>query len=196
MAREMVRLKVNVIVTSGTSAALAAKRATTTIPVVMATGTDQVSLGLAASLARPGGNITGLSTLTSELMAKRVRIGAHELHSECEAGGRTLAQRECILDGFGQRPRVRGLKIEGRTSDRRSRRRRGIGRSFSSMARERVEAVIVVQTPLMYTERSKIADLADGRSFTLKPGMSYQVADNAEPHRSHTERGAKLFIVD
>ncbi len=39
-------------------------------------------------------------------------------------------------------------------------------------------------------------DLADGRSFSLKPGMSYQVADGAEPHRSHTERGARLFIVD
>ena len=71
MAREMVRLKVNVIVTNGTAAALAAKQATSEIPIVMATGTDQVSLGLATSLARPAGNVTGLATLTSELMAKR-----------------------------------------------------------------------------------------------------------------------------
>lgn len=74
MARELVRLKANVIVTSGTSAALAAKRATNTIPIVMATGTDQVSLGLAAGLARPGGNLTALSTLTSELMVKRFEL--------------------------------------------------------------------------------------------------------------------------
>ena len=49
---------------------------------------------------------------------------------------------------------------------------------------------------LLCMEGELHTDLADGRSFTLKPGMSYQVADNAEPHRSYTEDGAKLFIVD
>jgi mannose-6-phosphate isomerase class I len=49
---------------------------------------------------------------------------------------------------------------------------------------------------LLCTEGELHTALADGRTFTLKPGMSYQVADNAEPHRSSTERGAKLFIVD
>jgi len=49
---------------------------------------------------------------------------------------------------------------------------------------------------LLCVEGELNTDLADGRSFTLKPGMSYQVADNAEPHRSYTKRGAKLFIVD
>lgn len=49
---------------------------------------------------------------------------------------------------------------------------------------------------LLCTEGELHTELKDGRTFTLKPGMSYQVADNAEPHRSHTERGAKLFIVD
>ena len=49
---------------------------------------------------------------------------------------------------------------------------------------------------LLCTEGELHTELEDGRKFTLKPGMSYQVADNAEPHRSHTELGAKLFIVD
>ncbi len=49
---------------------------------------------------------------------------------------------------------------------------------------------------LLCTEGELHTELKDGRTFTLKPGMSYQVADNAEPHRSHTEHGAKLFIVD
>lgn len=49
---------------------------------------------------------------------------------------------------------------------------------------------------LLCVEGELHTDLKDGRSFTLMPGMSYQVADNAEPHRSHTARGAKLFIVD
>ena len=49
---------------------------------------------------------------------------------------------------------------------------------------------------LLCIEGELHTELEDGRQFTLKPGMSYQVADNAEPHRSYTERGAKLFIVD
>ncbi len=49
---------------------------------------------------------------------------------------------------------------------------------------------------LLCTEGELDTELADGRTFTLKPGMSYQVADNAEPHRSRTKAGAKLFIVD
>jgi hypothetical protein len=49
---------------------------------------------------------------------------------------------------------------------------------------------------LLVLEGELVTDLKDGRSFTLKPGVSYQVADGAEPHRSHTKTGAKLFIVD
>jgi hypothetical protein len=49
---------------------------------------------------------------------------------------------------------------------------------------------------ILCTEGELHTELEDGRAFTLTPGMSYQVADNAEPHRSHTERGATLFIVD
>src|SRR5262249_10534982 len=70
LVKELVQLKVAVIVTAGATAALAAQHVTRTIPVVMASGADQVGLGLAASLARPGGNVTGVSTLTPDLMAK------------------------------------------------------------------------------------------------------------------------------
>ena len=49
---------------------------------------------------------------------------------------------------------------------------------------------------LLCLEGELVTELADGRKYVLKPGMSYQVADNAEPHRSHTDKGAKLFIVD
>ena len=64
---ELVRLKVNVIVTDVTSAALALKKATTTIPIVMTSSTDPVATGLVASLARPGGNVTGLTNVGGEL---------------------------------------------------------------------------------------------------------------------------------
>src|SRR5947199_4037076 len=69
LAAELVRLKVDIIVTQSTPAAQAAKKATTTIPIVMATGGDAVGSGLVASLAHPGGNITGLSTLATDLNA-------------------------------------------------------------------------------------------------------------------------------
>jgi putative ABC transport system substrate-binding protein len=74
LAAELVRLKVEIIVTQGTPAAQAAKRVTSTIPIVMATGGDAVGSGLVASLARPGGNITGLSTLATDLNAKRLEL--------------------------------------------------------------------------------------------------------------------------
>ena len=74
LAAELVLLKVNLIVISGGATSLPAKRATSTIPIVMATSTDPVEQGLVASLARPGGNITGNSGLSPELGTKRLEI--------------------------------------------------------------------------------------------------------------------------
>jgi putative ABC transport system substrate-binding protein len=74
LATEMVRLKVDLILTRGTSAALAAKNATRTIPIVMLGSSDPVGAGVVASLGRPGGNVTGLSGFTKELAAKRVQL--------------------------------------------------------------------------------------------------------------------------
>jgi putative ABC transport system substrate-binding protein len=74
LAAEVVRLKVEVLVTAGASATRAAKEATSTIPIVMAQDSDPVGNGFVASLARPGGNITGLSTLAPELSGKRLEL--------------------------------------------------------------------------------------------------------------------------
>ena len=74
LAADLVRLKVDLIMVSATSPALAAKSATTTIPVVMANIGDPVGAGLVASLARPGGNVTGFSSLSPELNTKRLEI--------------------------------------------------------------------------------------------------------------------------
>ena len=74
LAADLVRLKVDLIVASGTPASLAAKSASTTIPIVVANAADPVGAGLVASLARPGGNVTGLSSLSPELGTKRLEI--------------------------------------------------------------------------------------------------------------------------
>jgi putative ABC transport system substrate-binding protein len=74
LAEELVRLNVDVIVTTGTDMSIAAQRATTTIPIVMGAGTDPVAAGLVTSLARPGGNITGLTTRSGDVNKKRLEL--------------------------------------------------------------------------------------------------------------------------
>jgi len=74
LAADLVRLKVDVIVVTGGGVPLAAKKATSTIPIVMASGSDPVASGLVASLARPGGNLTGLTSLNQELITKRLEV--------------------------------------------------------------------------------------------------------------------------
>ncbi len=74
LAAELVGLKVDLIVTGGTNAAVAAKRATSTIPIVTATGADPVAVGVVASLRQPGGNVTGMTSITSELAGKRLEL--------------------------------------------------------------------------------------------------------------------------
>src|SRR5215510_6791244 len=74
LAADLVRLKVDLIVVTGGQPALPAKKATNTIPIVMTSATDPVALGLVASLAQPGGNVTGLTNLSTELNSKRLEI--------------------------------------------------------------------------------------------------------------------------
>jgi len=160
MAQDLVRLKVDVIVTSGTSAAMAAKRATSKIPIVMATGTDQVSLGLAASLAHPAGNLTGLSTITSELSAKRFEL-LRELLSNKPARVAVLWHAENVssmasirdIETAATKAAVALQPVSVGSGEE-------LADAFAAMGRERAQGVIVIQTPLMYAERKTIAGLA------------------------------------
>ena len=159
LAAELVGLRVDVLVTSITSAALAAKKATTTIPIVMVNVDDPVESGLVASLSRPGGNVTGLSRMSPELIGKSlallkeavpqaVRITilsnpANSLHPGMVRTGIAAAR------SLG----VRLTIVEARTAE-------GLEDAFATMVRERVSALLVLVDGMFYFNRTRISDLA------------------------------------
>ena len=159
LAQELVRLNVALIVTSGTEAALAAKRATGKIPIVMATGANHVSFGLAVSLARPGGNVTGVSSVASELTGKRLELLREVLPKMSRLA--VLWRR----DNPGTVPVMRELEVAARSS-RVDLQNLGIesadefAGAFSAMTQKRAEAVFVVGTPPFFSDRRRISDLA------------------------------------
>jgi len=157
LASALVRLKVDVIVTRGTPATAAAKDATRTIPVVMATMGDPH--GLVASFARPGGNVTGVTTFSTELTAKRI-----ELLKELVPN----LSRIALLHNMGNpaarpeweetRAAARSLGLKAELLDVRS--RDGLGRAFDEAVRERADALIVGADGLTQLNGQAIVDLA------------------------------------
>jgi len=162
LAAQLVALPVDVIVASGTLAALAGKHATSSIPIVFPTVGDPVTDGLVTSLARPGGNITGVSNLTPELVGKGL-----ELLKEAIPGVSPVA----VLwqpSGFVERTRNDVRKrtdVAGRALGMRLRFVEAGGpedfdRAFSDIARARAGGVIVVTTALFSQQRRRLVDLA------------------------------------
>ena len=166
LAAELVRLKMDVIVTSSTPAAHAAKRATTNIPIVITFVADPVGSGLIASLARPGGNITGVTTLATGLVAKRL-----ELLKALLSGSARVA----VLwqpDVFGERT-VRDMMEETQIAGRalglqlqfvEARRPDDIERAFSGMREARVGGLLVFPSPMLFeARRNLVAHAAKSR---------------------------------
>ena len=160
LAAELVRLNVDVIVASS-QAALAAKQATTVIPIVMPIITDPVRLGLVASLARPGGNATGLATQNDELPGKWMELVKEAfpgisrvafLWSPIYDGGAQLRAAEAAAPALGLR--LQAFKLE-RPED--------FGTAFSGMQKNRAEALIVSSSPFFYAHRVRLAELAAQR---------------------------------
>ena len=157
-AAELVRLKVDVIVTVATPATLAAKQATAVIPIVFAATGDPVGTGLVASLARPGGNVTGLSSQTAETAGKRV-----ELLREIVPGLGRLAimgnvgNPISVLE-FGEvQAAARALGLEVTTSE--LRRAEDISPAFDAL-KGRADALYVCTDPLVNTHRIRVNTLA------------------------------------
>jgi putative tryptophan/tyrosine transport system substrate-binding protein len=160
IAAEFVRLKVDVIVTSGTAAVAAAKQATSVIPIVFATAGDPVGTGLVVSLAKPGGNVTGLSLQQTDLAAKRL-----ELLREVVPGLRRLA----IVGNVGSAGAVFDMREIEATARRLGldlvmleiRRAEDIAPALESV-KGRAEAIYVASDPLLNSNRVRITTLALG----------------------------------
>jgi ABC-type uncharacterized transport system substrate-binding protein len=158
IAAEFVRLKVDIIVTSGTPQVLAAKQATSVIPIVFATAGDPVGNGLVASLAHPGGNVTGLATLGADLAGKRL-----ELLREVVPALRRLAIMGNVGNPFtvlelGEVQAAAGtLGLEGHTLE--IRRAQDIAPAFEAL-KGRADALYVCNDALLETNRIQINSLA------------------------------------
>ena len=159
-AEELVRLKVDVIVTSGTPQVIAAKQATSVIPIVFAVAGDPVGSNLVASLARPGGNITGLSVLSTDLAGKRI-----ELLREIVRGLRHLAimgnasNPVIVLEMREFQKAASTLGLEAIMLE--IRRAEDIAPAFEAL-KDRAEALYICQDPLTFTNRARINTLALG----------------------------------
>ena len=161
IAAEFVRLKVDVIVTSGTSQVLAAKQATSVIPIVFATAGDPVGTGLVTSLARPGGNVTGLSNQMLDLAGKQL-----ELLREVVPNLRRFAiignvDNPAIVIEMGDvQAAARMLGLEVVTLE--IRRAEDIALAFEALVEGRAQALYVTSDALVITNRARIHTLAMG----------------------------------
>jgi putative ABC transport system substrate-binding protein len=157
---ELVRREVAVIATINTPAALAAKAATTTIPIVFLTASDPVRLGLVANLSRPGGNVTGVSFFSAELAAKRLAF-LHELVPAATRVGVLVnptdaTRADTTVTDVAAAARVLGLEIVVLNAATRGE----IDVAFETLARDGVEALFVAPDVFFNIRRVQLATLA------------------------------------
>jgi len=159
LAAELVRLKVDVIVTAGSPVTRSAKEATVTIPIVMANDSDPVGSGHVASLARPGGNITGLSTLRLEISGKRLELLKEIIprlsrvavlgSSTVPGNAQALKETELAAGAFGVQLQYLDVLSP-----------KDIETAFRAASKGRADAVLVLGGPLFNSQRTQIVDLA------------------------------------
>jgi len=161
LAADLVRLNVGVIVVVETQPALAVKSATSTVPIVMINVGDPVSAGLVASLARPAGNITGLSGLSQQLITKRLEILKDAVQGLTRVGvlwsgggaGTQLQLREIRAAGPALELKLQEIKTELDP--------KGLESAFKTAIQKQVNAVITTSNNLIFAERKRVAGLAD-----------------------------------
>ena len=173
LAAELVGLKVHLIVTAGVTASRAAKQATKTIPIVMIVGSDPVETGLVASLARPGGNTTGLASINVELNPKRL-----ELLKEAVPGlYRVAVLANATSSNFG--PAVKAVEAAARSLGLQLqilevRDLKDFDAAFEAAKKQRAGALIVLPSTMFFSQRKRIAELAGKNHMsTISADMDY-----------------------
>jgi putative ABC transport system substrate-binding protein len=159
MAAELVRMKVDIILVSSSTYVEPARQATKTIPIVFAIHADPVGVGRVASLARPGGNITGLSTLLTDLVAKELEIFKEAVPQTTRIGilwnPTTPSHGPAVqaVEAVGEKLGVQLLLVPARTVEE-------FDGAFSTMTRERMGGFLVIPSPLSFSQRVPLAELA------------------------------------
>ena len=176
LAAELVKAKVDIAVTAGTDAAAALKKATSSIPVVLATGGDFLGLGLGASLSRPGGNVTGVISITSELAGKRLELLKQLI---------PRVSRVALLRDLGNR----GTLAHVRDAERAAKPlgvvlqvvgvhgHKDLEGAFSTLKRARADAVMFSENTAFIAYRQHVADLAIAHRLPMiAPAQEYALA--------------------
>ena len=172
LVTDLVRLKVDVLLAGGTPPALAAKQATQTIPVVFVTVADPLRVGLVASFAHPGGNMTGMTTINSELTLKRLELLKETVPTVSQVAFlRNPSDASNVLGSLKElQDAARGLGLAIRPIDVRY--ASEFDAAFSTMTRERVDALIVLAGTLTSTYQKRIVDLATQARLPTMYGQS------------------------
>jgi putative ABC transport system substrate-binding protein len=158
LAVDLVRLKVDLIVTTGGPTLSALKKATVTIPIVMTNSADPVGAGLVASLARPGGNVTGLSALSPELITKRLEVLKDTVPKLSRVGllrpvgGRETQPKEARAAALALKLKLEEIKTQ--------RDAKGLESAFQIAKQTQVGAIIMTTATTFFAERKRIVELA------------------------------------
>lgn len=171
LAHELVAMKVDVIVTAGVPPTSAAKQATASIPIVMGTATDPLGSGLIVSLARPGGNITGLSNVAVDLGSKHLellidivpRVARVAVLMDPDTSTHPSILRS--IQAAARRANVTILPVEAQNA-------RAIDEAFAIMARDGAGALIIPISPLFNQQRRQMAELANKYKIPAVSGLT------------------------
>jgi len=182
LAAELVHLKVDIFLATGGSAAIrAAKKATSTIPIVMVTGSDPVESGLVASLAHPGGNITGMTSVTTELIGKRLELLLEAVAGVKRVAVLTVSPDLAAKDEYKEMEaaaRALGVKLQ----ILRARDSNAIDNAFLAMTKERAAAFVVIPNPffiqnreriLKHAAKNRLPSIYPHNEFVNNGGLSY-----------------------
>jgi len=194
LAADLVRVKVDVIVCASTAAALAAKSATTTIPIVMASSADPVGAGLVVSLAQPGGNVTGVSNLAVELNTKRLEVLKDAVPKLTRVGIPRATTSDAAVSDQLQMKEVRvaavalKLKLEEITTRLDS---KALESAFQSLKQNQVGAILLVGRRF-FAERKRVVELAGKywlpaiypqKEYMNEGGLMYYGVDPTDNYR-------------